>query len=268
MGNLRQELEKERKKTIEVINITKKLLDSINPSKGIVRVMVKGKSVQFYLRECEEDGKNGRYLHANEKEKAIDIIKAEYYNKTLCKSKDREKVIKKLLMILDETDVTNIYNNMAKGKQKVLQPIVMSDEEFRKEWESVNYNGKPFYEGSTEIYTEKGERVRSKSEKIIADKLYSENIPYRYEYPLEVPSFGVLYPDFTILDMKNRKNIILEHLGMMDDEEYANKAVGKIQTYAKNGWILGDNLLVTMETTLRPFDCRVLDGIINNRFKV
>ena len=122
--------------------------------------------------------------------------------------------------------------------------------------------GIPFEENAPEIYTDRGERVRSKSEKIIADKLYRENIPYRYEYPLEIPYVGTIYPDFTILDEVNRRNIIFEHFGLMNDESYANNAIFKLQTYAREGYILGDNLFVTMETSERPLDSRMVDGII------
>ena len=50
-----------------------------------------------------------------------------------------------------------------------------------------------------EIYTERGERVRSKSEKIIADKLFLQNIPYHYERPIYLKGFGMVYPDFCCL---------------------------------------------------------------------
>ena len=52
----------------------------------------------------------------------------------------------------------------------------------------------------TEYYTIKGERVRSKSEKIIADELYRYQIPYKYEFPLTLATHNrniQLYPDFT-----------------------------------------------------------------------
>lgn len=48
----------------------------------------------------------------------------------------------------------------------------------------------------------------------------------------------------------------------MDDENYVNKAISKIQLYASAGYILGDNLFITMETSVKPFDSRILDGII------
>lgn len=61
---------------------------------------------------------------------------------------------------------------------------MLKQEEFIKNWEKKEYEGKSFFMGCPEYYTTKGERVRSKSEVIIADSLYRANVPYRYEYPL------------------------------------------------------------------------------------
>ena len=45
-----------------------------------------------------------------------------------------------------------------------------------KTWLSATYDGKEFQEGVPVILTEKGERVRSKSEKIMADYLSNKRI--------------------------------------------------------------------------------------------
>lgn len=77
----------------------------------------------------------------------------------------------------------------------------------------------------------------------------------------------VVHPDFTILRMSDRREIYYEHLGRMDDEDYANKNTRKINNYNKNGLVLGDNLFVTMETKRNPLDVRVLDNLIQRKFK-
>ncbi len=72
----------------------------------------------------------------------------------------------------------------------------------------------------------------------------------------------MVYPDFTILDVSNRKEIYLEHFGMMEYPEYCEKALLKIQTYARNGITLGKNLLITFETSQNPFDITYLEQIL------
>lgn len=67
---------------------------------------------------------------------------------------------------------------------------------------SKEYTGKQFREGEPVILTNRGERVRSKSEKIIADCFFRKGIPYKYECPLYLKGLGIIYPDFTILSKK------------------------------------------------------------------
>ena len=74
---------------------------------------------------------------------------------------------------------------------------------------------------------------------MIADKLYMMDIPYKYEYPISLSPYGIIYPDFVVLNVKERKEVIIEHFGMMDNPEYAAGAVQKIDMYIKNGYIPG-----------------------------
>ena len=99
------------------------------------------------------------------------------------------------------------------------------------QWCSKEYEGLPFKEDSPELYTDRGERVRSKSEVIIANLMAKENIPYKYECPLYLNGFGTVHPDFTALNVRERKEYYWEHLGMMEDPEYSEKAVRKISAY-------------------------------------
>lgn len=114
--------------------------------------------------------------------------------------------------------------------------------------------------------TERGECVRSKSGKIIADKLYSLGIPYRYECPPLLEDNIKIYPDFTILKMPAREEVYLEHFGMMDDVNYVDTTIYKLNTYEKNGIYIGVNLFITYETSTKPLNTRALDKIVREIF--
>ena len=58
-----------------------------------------------------------------------------------------------------------------------------------KEWKEKGYNKKGFREDAPIILTEKGERVRSKSEKILADYFYRKGIEYKYEPEICMPNY-------------------------------------------------------------------------------
>ena len=73
---------------------------------------------------------------------------------------------------------------MNKERQALVTPVESTWDQLLKMWYEEEYQGKEFKEGTPLILTEKGERVRSKSEKILADYFYRNNIPYKYEKPL------------------------------------------------------------------------------------
>ncbi len=41
---------------------------------------------------------------------------------------------------------------------------------------------------------------------------------------------------------------------MMDNADYCEKALRKIELYQKNGFILGDRLIITYETSKQPLE--------------
>lgn len=78
--------------------------------------------------------------------------------------------------------------------------------------------------------TRNGERVRSKSELIIANLLYEFNISYEYEKKLFYSKNKWIEPDFTI---NNGKEFYWEHLGMRGIENYDSKWLEKLNIYQK-----------------------------------
>lgn len=79
-------------------------------------------------------------------------------------------------------------------------------------------------------WTNAGVRVRSKSEAMLANELSRRGIFYEYELPPENIS-GVL-PDFTLPDYGD---VIIEHLGLLDDEGYRERWEQKKIEYAQAG---------------------------------
>ena len=110
------------------------------------------------------------------------------------------------------------------------------------------YKGKEFQEGVPIILTEKGERVRSKSEKIMADYFFRNGIEYKYECPLYLKRTGIIYPDFTFLSEKTGDEIYWEHCGKVDEPLYARSMIRKINAYEDNGIFSGERLILTYET--------------------
>lgn len=155
--------------------------------------------------------------------------------------------------------ILSVFDALDERLQKLVERIPASNEDFGAAWQSKKYRGKKFPINAPTLLTSGGVRVRSKSEIIIAEELASMGVPFRYEFPYVmdwccegVVQKGAVYPDFTCLNVKTRKEFIWEHFGMMDDADYANGAVEKLENYEMNGFFVGENLIVSMETTAKP----------------
>lgn len=246
----------------ELNQIKKKVVRSLKKMpEGALVVTASNGVKQFYQKTEGEKGK-GTYLNKKQRKLIHTLAQKDYNERLLKEIEKRTKRLKRIFDWLPEKGLEEVYEKLSPARKELVIPYVLTDQQYIEEWESVEYTGNDYYEHSIYFQTEKGEKVRSKSEKIIADKLYSMGIPYRYEYPIEMDNYRMVYPDFTILDIKNRREIYLEHLGMMDYPEYCEKALLKIQTYARNGIILGKNLLITFETSQNPFNINYLEQML------
>jgi AAA domain/UvrD-like helicase C-terminal domain len=83
--------------------------------------------------------------------------------------------------------------------------------------------------------TRKGVAVRSKSEVIIADLLFSKQIEFQYERPLTTQDGSWRLPDFTIEDDTTGRTIYWEHLGMLHLPSYRRKWEAKLAWYRAHG---------------------------------
>lgn len=228
---------------------------------GKLRICSHGNRTQYYKREDPKDF-NGVYIRDSDVKLARKLAQKEYDKKVLFSVEKELQAIKKYFSNIPATSPEQIYESLHRARKKLVVPIKQPLEEYVQEWENVSYQGKVFEEGVPQMYTAKGERVRSKSEVIIADSLYREGISYRYEYPLHLKNGTVFYPDFTVLNTDTRQEIYWEYMGMMDDAEYVEGAIYKLMVYEQNGIFSGKNLIFTYETKRCPFNQKRIKQII------
>ncbi len=124
------------------------------------------------------------------------------------------------------------------------------------------------YSENLKYETEQGEVVRSKSELIIANLLYQNknHLLYKYERPLKIKTDGkikIIYPDFSILNIHTGKIKFWEHAGKMDNSDYADEFVRKININSANGLLLGHDVILTFETSEHPLDIKNVKRIVS-----
>lgn len=234
-----------------------------NVPKGALRICCNGKRTQYYHRREPED-RRGIYLREKDKNLVYKLAQKEYDQKVLRAIEEEVRVIDRYLSSYPQIGPEDVYAKLHEARKKLVSPIRETDEQYVRNWEEYLYRGKGFDDNTPEYYTAKKERVRSKSELIIADLLKKEGIPYRYEYPIYLKGLGQVYPDFTVLNVRRRKEFYWEHLGMMDDQAYAEKAMLKITMYEQNGIYPGEGLILTYETRKNPLSQKMLENMIEH----
>ncbi len=231
-----------------------------------LQVLNHGEHIRYVImkKTVNGDGTVGKKrIYANKKMRGEVIRLAQRdYDRVLYKRvNDEIEIFSNVLKMW--APVEQVFQEFKETRKMYVKPIVQSKENFVEEWCSKKYEGLPFSpEDTSEFYTAKGERVRSKSEVMIADTLYRHDIPYKYECPITLQNGRTKYPDFTVLNVRTRREYIWEHLGMMTDSEYVEANLKKLKDYERNGIMHGKQLILTMESHGYPLSTKSIEKII------
>lgn len=233
-----------------------------NAPEGRLRVSSSDGRTQFYQYLGPE--KKQRYIRDSHK---VEALAQKMYREDVLSAAEKElnqisKIRKNYPIIAPE----DLYDLLSEERREIVTPIQPTDAQYAEEWAGYEYTGRGFRDNQPDYITDKGERVRSKSELLIANYLNSRNIPYRYECPIVLAGYITIYPDFMILNVRRRREYIHEHFGMMDDPVYAQGFTRKIRTYEENGIYPGDKLIFTVETREQPFSMEQFRKIVEKYY--
>lgn len=231
---------------------------------GCVIVDAREGKVSYYLQKYDVKEKvcRRRYLKKSEMNLVKSYAQSNYDVRVKNLLEKRVAQLKKINRDFVDDEIDEIFDKMILERQELIRPVQVTKQEKIRKWKETEYIGLGFAEDGAEIFSKKGERVRSKSEKILADKFYDLKIEYKYECPLKLKSGKIIYPDFTFLRPDDLEEIYWEHFGMMDNSQYAMAALRKIELYHKNGIFLGERLITTFEYAKNKVDFDVADKII------
>ena len=244
-----------------IFDVEKRLNDA--PA-GRLRVSSSNGSYQFYFNE---DGCRERYIDKSEMPFIKQLAQKEYDSSIIRTAISERTTLEALLNKYARGAVEDIYEKLIPARRALVKPIFIPDDEFIRNWLDEPYEKAGFSDDEPVYLTSRNLRVRSKSEVFFADKYDEYNIPFRYEVPLYLKGYGPVRPDFELLDIRYRRILYHEHLGMMDDPAYAEKNIRKVRAYEENGYTIGKNLIITMETENTPIGPRDAELVINGYFR-
>ena len=249
----------QEQKHLEAI-LAKTSNNNSSPPEGRLRISMNHGNVRYY--NCT-NGRDGDYI-PKENELLPRQLAQKTYNDSILKAAEaHKKLIDGFLKDYKENEIEELFTSLHPERQKLITPVEPTYAQLEQKWYSKPYIGKEFNEGTPVIISEKGERVRSKSEKILADYFYRNNILYKYEKPLTLAGYGTVYPDFTFFSKKLKKEIYWEHEGMMDNPEYATAAIKKLNNYQMNGILAGERLILTFETEKDVLNTTIVTNLVN-----
>ena len=259
------DFKKELNARYELLSKSIEDIEKKSPSfpEGRINIRIHNDKPYYYLAGGDSSDK---YLTQADSDLIEQLVQKDYLNKVLKNAKNEQNAIIKMLKLYPDTIAEDVYESLPEGRKRYATPINICDDAFAQKWMQTPYKRKPFKKGAPKFYTMKGERVRSKSEVLVADRLRERSVPYRFECPLIIGN-RIIHPDFTILRMSDRKILYLEHCGMMEDKDYKEDMVDRCNLYSEAGIILGDRLFYTFESEDTPLDIRTLDRLIDTHFR-
>ncbi len=258
MRSVKDELMRQLSEVEKTLSEVEKSLRSYkNLDAGKLR-MSKSNGCTQYLLVNPESGRK-EYIHSYEKEKIHLLAQRDYEEKVLKELLGMKNLLSKFIAGHDPDAVEKIYERMCNSRKKLVTPFVPTQAMFIEKWMQEHKGGVNTYGEATTIKSRRGEYVRSKSEKIIADYFYNNNIPYQYEPEFRIGDNKNVFPDFVVLNVRERKTIYWEHLGRCGEADYAIKNFNKIMDYEEQGLVLGDNLIITVETLERLLNVKLVE---------
>ena len=252
------------------------LISAIGKSKaisstGTLYCMKQHGEPRFYIKE---PGDATLHYQSSDKSSRIKTLASKAYATKLLKAAEKERnQLSRCINILqsekdidgnDLADIDSVYDRLSEGLKENVTPSKFTDEGYAQRWQNEKYHNR-WIKSDYSFETPRGERVRSKSEWMIASMLADAGVPYRYEEIVAVsPEFSVFFhPDFTVLNKRTRKIYYWEHFGRMDDPKYVEESfMPKISEYYNFEFLPGEKLLMTFESRHSPLDVTQIKRLI------
>ena len=218
----------------------------INSPQGKLRVSNDRGNPRYY-QIIESKDTHGRYITQKEMNLAYQLAQKDYMKKLHRKAVEELKDINEYLSKHKAEDLQKVFSDLNKYRKQLVSPLIMTEEMLVKQWEKEDYKSNPYCLEEKVYITKKGDYVRSKSEVLLADMYFELGIPYRYEAQICLKNGKKKYPDFTLLKVSTSEIIYHEHMGLLDNDEYRQANLVKLDEYRRSKIYPGKNLIITYE---------------------
>ena len=229
--------------------------------KGDLRIRNRGK--YYYLYGKKPGDKKEHYIPIDS-EDAVGLLNTDYCEKLKAAIEQELQCLERFHDAYHSESKYAVYEELPEPLAGRIERIIVPPEERARLWEQQPFESNPYgFDDSTVLITDKGERVRSKSEYIIARELARMGLPYRYECVYRHGAFRA-YPDFTVMDPHTGELFYIEYFGMMDDPLYARRAMEKIAQYQLTPD--ASHFIYLFESAREPLNIRAVRNLLTQVF--
>lgn len=220
----------------------------------------------FYVHEYKSDegtGRCRRHIGADD-DLLRRLARKRYLEQLMLQLSKETDRLRKFVAGRSDVDPAQIIDSM-KGVYSTLPEEYFFDTHIRdaRKWAQAPYRMSNYKTDEKKQTTSRGLHVRSKSELLIAEKLYEFDIPFRYEEVIMIA--GRRYaPDFKIL-RRSGKLVYWEHFGLMENQDYRYKNKMKLSVYERAGIMPWRNLIVTYDEYDGGINLAVIESEIRNK---
>lgn len=209
---------------------------------------------------------NGKYNYIPKAQRDLaEKLAAKQYLTLLVKDLQQEKRAIDNYLRHHNSSVSKRFLNEKSEYQKLLSTYFQANLNEYQIWANSIYKRNQKHPEQLTFKTLSGHMVRSKSEVMIDNLLYTNKIPFHYEESLILNS-KELFPDFTVRHPKTGKTYFWEHFGLMDNPIYRQNVCEKLQLYTSNGIIPSIQLITTYETKEKPLSTEMIEKIVEYYF--
>lgn len=203
------------------------------------------------------------YIPVSENELIQQLQKKRFVQQSISNINQNCKALAQLQKSYQSIDADEIMNSLPDTYQgSSAWSMMRTPSTDPEKWACADYRKNTSYPEELRHRTIKGDLVRSKSEVIIANALFTKGIPYRYDEVITIGN-ATVSPDFHILIPRTGESKWLEHFGMIHDENYRKKAMWKIESYLKNGFKPWENIIFTFDDLDGNINAQLIDTILN-----
>lgn len=219
-----------------------------------------------YIKYFKSNGTNPIYISKKDRQPAETLAIKKYYSLKLKELNQEINLINKYIERYQKIEFRSLtlLDDSSCFKELLKSHFQTPTTEYQ-QWLDSDYEHNTTHPENLIHKTMSGQKVRSKSEVIIANTLCINKIPYRYECGLHLEDI-IFFPDFTILHPKTMELFYWEHFGMMNNNAYSENAYNKLKIYGNHGIIPPINLITTYETQKNPIDSEKINQLVNDYF--